>query len=96
MHRVKFDFQEELSLWTVAAGVGEADETLPITWPHHGPDEVPYTIWLHARQVIDILESFEGNKVSLHYTDTRRPLIFAPETGPYYSIVMPMVPPEPV
>ena len=51
------------------------------------------SIWLNTRQVIAILDSFAGNRVTLHYTNPVRPLIFQPETGPYYALAMPMAPP---
>jgi DNA polymerase III subunit beta len=89
MHRFRLELTGSAALfWTQAAGVGDADEQLTCESSH--PDEL-LVIWLHARQVAGILDTFEGNKVTLHYSGERRPLIFAPEVGAYYTVLMPMV-----
>jgi DNA polymerase-3 subunit beta len=90
-HRFRLEVcEEKASFWTQAVGIGEADEELAC---NNSDWAVPFTIWLHARQVAGILESFDGALVSLHYTSELRPLIFSPDTGSYYAILMPMVAP---
>jgi DNA polymerase-3 subunit beta len=90
-HRFRLQVMGDTArFWCQALGVGDADEELPCSSTR--PEE-ELTVWLHARQVANVLDVFEGNKVTFHYTSALRPLIVAPETGAYYSLTMPMVPP---
>lgn len=91
MHRIRLQVQGDTArFWTQAAGVGDADEELPCQSDAVEPCEV----WVNTRQMALLLETFVGNKITFRYESTRRPLIAEPETGPYYALAMPMIPPQ--
>jgi DNA polymerase-3 subunit beta len=90
-HRFRLQVKGDTArFWSQAADIGDADEELPCASSLPNQE---LTVWLHARQVANILDVFEGNKVDFHYTSALRPLIVCPETGAYYALTMPMVPP---
>ena len=91
MHRFRLEIDgTAMRFWTEAKGVGDAHEELPC---ENDLPETEQSLWLHARQVAGILNSFNGARVNLHYTSDLRPLIFSPDSGAYYAILMPMVAP---
>jgi len=91
VHRFRLQLGDQDARFEVtAAGIGDADES--ISCQGEKIDKF-YEIWLHTKQVASILDSFQGNKVNLHYTAANKPLIFSPEAGAHYALVMPMVAP---